>query len=128
MEQEHPVNESPGPLTAFDGRIVLDLTTRIATVDGREVPLTHQDTRALRALIELGEGMHDLLDIQQHGWDGLFDPRELRHPMAVLRAKLGEPPWIVREQEHEQDREWNRDRDRYGLRPPGPPPSGKLRA
>ncbi|MER7674445.1 hypothetical protein ABTY61_39115 [Kitasatospora sp. NPDC096128] len=118
MEQEQPVGEPRGALTTFEGRLVLDLDARIVTVDGREVQLTRQDTRALRTLIELGEGTHDLLDIQLHGWDGLFDPRELRHPMALLRAKLGEPPWIVRD----------RERDRYGLRPPGPPPSGKLRA
>ncbi|MFB7911605.1 hypothetical protein ACFXPX_19555 [Kitasatospora sp. NPDC059146] len=124
MEQEQPVDEAPVPLTAFDGRIALDPVTRIATVDGREVQLTRQDTRALRTLIELGEGMHDLRDIRLHGWDGLSDHRELRHPMAVLRAKLGEPSWVVRE----RDRDRERERDRYGLRPPGPPPSGKLRA
>ncbi|MFD7452742.1 hypothetical protein [Kitasatospora sp. NPDC059827] len=118
MEQEQPVGEPPGPLTAFDGRIVLDPATRIAAVDGREVRLTRQDARLLRTLIELGAGMHSLRDIQLHCWEDLFDPRELRHPMALLRARLGEPWWIVRD----------RDRDRYGLRPPGPPPSGKLRA
>ncbi|MFD8788278.1 hypothetical protein [Kitasatospora sp. NPDC059599] len=40
-----------------------------------------------------------------------FHPHELRHPMTVLRAKPGEPSWIVRTGVG------------YGLRPPeaGPP-------
>ncbi|MFI9363438.1 hypothetical protein ACIG5E_20630 [Kitasatospora sp. NPDC053057] len=110
-----PVEQQPqGPLTAFDGRLVLDPDARTATVDGREVRLTYQDVRGLRTLIELGEGVHDPLDILMRGWGVCLDPRELRYPMAVLRMKLGEPRWIVRVG------------DRYGLRPPGPSSSGKL--
>ncbi|MFJ9773043.1 hypothetical protein ACIRVF_17690 [Kitasatospora sp. NPDC101157] len=83
-------------------------------MDGREVALTRQDVRGLRTLIELGEGLHDARDILLHGWGVLLGPQELRYPMAVLRTRLGEPWWIVRAG------------DRYGLRPPAPPPSGKL--
>ncbi|MFH9355106.1 hypothetical protein [Kitasatospora sp. NPDC017646] len=109
-----PAEQPQGPLTAFDGRLVLDPDARTVTVDGREVRLTHQDVRGLRALVELGEGMHDAQDVLLHGWGVWLGPRELWYPMAVLRTKLGEPWWIVR------------DGDRYGLRPPEPPPSEKL--
>ncbi|HJD82323.1 hypothetical protein [Kitasatospora aureofaciens] len=114
MDRKEPVEQPQGPLTAFGGRLALDPDARTATVDGRAVPLTYQDVRGLRTLIELGEGLHDARDVLLHGWGAWTDPRELRYPMAVLRAKLGEPWWIVR------------DGDRYGLRPPGPPPSGRL--
>ncbi|WP_316527738.1 hypothetical protein [Kitasatospora brasiliensis] len=99
MEKEHR-------LTAFDGRLVLDPDSRIVTVDGREVRLTHADTRLLRGLIELGGGVHDSETILWKVYRIVLHPVELRYPMAVLRVKLGEPVWIVRTGEG------------YGLRPP----------
>ncbi|MFJ3218857.1 hypothetical protein ACIPLC_23400 [Kitasatospora sp. NPDC086801] len=56
MDWEGIVAEPQGALTAFDGGLVLDLDTRIVTLDGRAVQLTRQDARVLRALIELGGG------------------------------------------------------------------------
>ncbi|MFJ2193545.1 hypothetical protein ACIOJE_37285 [Kitasatospora sp. NPDC087861] len=109
MDWEGIVEEPQGSLTALDGRLLLDPDTRIATVDGREVHLTRQDTRVLRALIELGEGVHDPLDIIERVWGCWPDPRELRVPMAVLTFKLGEPSWIERTE------------DGYGLRAPERP-------
>ncbi|MBO1419130.1 hypothetical protein [Streptomyces sp. FH025] len=84
-----------GSLSAFDGRLVLDLDTRVVTVDGREVQLTHASTRLLRTLIELGEGAHDPLVITERVWDSAWlDERELRYPIALLRHLLGHQQWI----------------------------------
>ncbi|MFF4921426.1 hypothetical protein ACFY4B_12660 [Kitasatospora sp. NPDC001261] len=101
------VLEPQGSLTAFDGRLVIDLDTQVVTVDGREVRLRRSDVKLLRGLIELGEGVHAPDTILWKVYDASLHPHELRYPMALLRAKLGEPEWIVRTEE-----------GRYGLRPP----------
>ncbi|MFE6054434.1 hypothetical protein ACFQ6N_27080 [Kitasatospora sp. NPDC056446] len=106
--REGPVEEPQGVLTAFDGRLRLDLDTRTATVDGREAQLTHRDARLLRGLIELGEGVHDPDTILWRVWGTVLNPVELRYPVAVLRMRLGEPSWIERTDAG------------YALRPPGP--------
>ncbi|MFD8753627.1 hypothetical protein ACFV0O_22030 [Kitasatospora sp. NPDC059577] len=41
-------------MTAFEGRLVRDPDTRIATVDGREARLTRADATLLRGLIDPG--------------------------------------------------------------------------
>jgi hypothetical protein len=102
------VLEPQGSLTAFDGRLVLDLDTRLATVDGREAQLNRADAKLLRGLIELGEGVHDPYVILVKVYSVILDPRELNYPMAVLRNKLGEPAWIERSEAG------------WSLRPPGP--------
>ncbi|MET8543770.1 hypothetical protein ABZW03_24420 [Kitasatospora sp. NPDC004799] len=125
MEREEPVDdraaeewvrrhfgvvpEPQGSLTAFDGRLVIDLDTRLVTLDGREVRLNRSDVRLLRGLVELGEGVHEPSSIMGKVYDAALHPHELRYPMAVLRAKLGEPTWIVRTEQG------------YGLRPPEAP-------
>ncbi|MFE7590994.1 hypothetical protein ACFU6K_16480 [Kitasatospora sp. NPDC057512] len=101
------VLEPQGSLAAFDGRLVIDLDTRVVTVDGREVRLHRSDVRLLRGLIELGEETHAPDTIMWKVYGAPLHPHELRYPVAVLRAKLGEPGWIVRTEE-----------GRYGLRPP----------
>ncbi|MFJ9442118.1 hypothetical protein ACIRRH_09615 [Kitasatospora sp. NPDC101235] len=103
------VPEPQGSLTAFDGRLVIDLDTRVVTVDGREVQLNRSDVKLLRGLVELGEGVHEPYSIMWKVYNAPFHPHELRYPMTVLRAKLGEPSWIVRTDEG------------YGLRPPDLP-------
>ncbi|MEU3572016.1 hypothetical protein AB0E96_26845 [Kitasatospora sp. NPDC036755] len=103
------VPEPQGSVTAFDGRLVIDLDTRVVTLDGREAQLTRSDVRLLRGLVELGEGVHESSSIMWEIYNAPFNPHELRYLMAVLRIKLGEPSWIVRTEEG------------YGLRPPEPP-------
>ncbi|MEV7186812.1 hypothetical protein [Kitasatospora sp. NPDC093102] len=103
------VPEPQGSLTAFDGRLVIDLDTRVVTVDGREVQLHRADVKLLRGLVELGEGVHEPYSIMWKVYNAPFHPHELRYPMTVLRTKLGEPSWIVRTEEG------------YGLRPPDLP-------
>ncbi|MFF4381275.1 hypothetical protein [Kitasatospora sp. NPDC001547] len=98
--------EPQGALTAFDGRLVIDLDTRLVTVDGREVRLTRAEVKLLRGLVELGEGVHGPHTIMWKVFDASPHPHELRYPMTVLRTKLGEPSWIVRTDAG------------YGLRPP----------
>ncbi|MFF2544651.1 hypothetical protein ACFVUY_19020 [Kitasatospora sp. NPDC058063] len=100
------VPEPQGSLTAFDGRLVVDLDTRLVTVDGREVQLARADVRLLRGLIELGEGVHQAYSIMWKVYNAALHPHELTFPMTRLRWKLGEPSWIVRTEEG------------YGLRPP----------
>ncbi|MEU9047130.1 MULTISPECIES: hypothetical protein [unclassified Kitasatospora] len=108
-DRQNPARQPQGSLTAFDGRLILDLDTRIATVDGRAAQLTRADTKLLRGLIALGEGVHESRVIMWEVYNAPFHPRELRYPMAVLRAKLGEPSWI------------ERTADGYALRPPARP-------
>ncbi|WP_224284338.1 hypothetical protein [Streptomyces sp. LS1784] len=103
------VPEPRGSLTAFDGRLVIDPDTRVVTVDGREVRLNRADVKLLRGLVELGEGVHEPYSIMWKVYNAPCHPHELRYPMTVLRAKLGEPSWIVRTEEG------------YGLRPPDLP-------
>ncbi|MFJ8624025.1 hypothetical protein ACIRD3_14400 [Kitasatospora sp. NPDC093550] len=105
--------EPQGTLTAFDGRLVIDLDTRVVTLDGRGARLTRSDVRLLRALIDLGEGVHEPHSIMGRAYGASLHPHELTYPMTVLRWKLGEPSWIVRTDQG------------YGLRPPEPPlPAG----
>ncbi|MET8627051.1 hypothetical protein ABZW30_25355 [Kitasatospora sp. NPDC004669] len=107
------VLEPQGSLTAFDGRLVLDLDTQVATADGHEAQLTRADSRLLRGLIELGEGVHDPDVILWKVFRAILDPRELKFPMTVLNMKLGEPRWIERTEAG------------WSLRPPGSPgPTG----
>ncbi|WP_030056825.1 MULTISPECIES: hypothetical protein [Streptomyces] len=90
------VPEPQGSLTAFDGRLVLDLDASIATVDGREAQLTRSDAKLLRGLIELGEGVHEPYVIMGSVYNAWLHPHELKYPISVLRMKLGEPSWIER--------------------------------
>ncbi|MFI2607540.1 hypothetical protein [Kitasatospora sp. NPDC018619] len=101
--------EPQGALTAFDGRLVVDPDTRVVTLDGRPVQLTRADVRLLRGLVDLGEGVHDPQEILWKVYRAALHPHELGYPMTLLRAKLGEPTWIVRTAQG------------YGLRPPEPP-------
>ncbi|MGW3233509.1 hypothetical protein [Kitasatospora sp. NPDC001095] len=100
------VPESRGSLTGFDGRLVVDLDTRLVTVDGREARLNRSDVKLLCGLIELGEGVHEPEAIMWKVYGTPFHTHELRYLTAVLRVKLGEPSWIVRTEEG------------YGLLPP----------
>ncbi|RKT19673.1 hypothetical protein BX285_4142 [Streptomyces sp. 1114.5] len=105
-ENTNGTDATQGTLTAFDGRLVLDLDARTATVDGREAQLTRQDAKLLRGLIELGEGVHAPDTILLRVWGVLLNPVELRYPISVLRLKLGRPSWIERTEAG------------YALRPP----------
>ncbi|GAB7185005.1 hypothetical protein ATKI12_4836 [Kitasatospora sp. Ki12] len=98
--------EPQGSLSAFDGRLVVDLDTKAVTVDGRDVRLTHADVRLLRGLIELGEGVHQPHVIMGKVYGAPLLTHELGFPMTVLRTELGEPSWIERTE------------DGYALRPP----------
>ncbi|MGW3044636.1 hypothetical protein ACWC9T_32380 [Kitasatospora sp. NPDC001159] len=94
IDWAHLVLEPQGSLTAFGGRLVLDLDTQLAMVDGREAQLTRADAKLLRGLIELGEGVHDPLAILMRVYGIWLDPRALNFPMTLLKTKLGEPYWI----------------------------------
>ncbi|MFD8083001.1 hypothetical protein ACFV4F_15065 [Kitasatospora sp. NPDC059722] len=98
-----------GTVTAFDGRLVVDLDARVATVDGRATQLTFKETDLLHGLVELGDGTHPAEEIMRRAWEVDWPhARDLRVPIRILGNKLGEPSWIVES-----------PRDHYGLHPTG---------
>lgn len=80
------------PVLRSDG-VVLDVATRTASRDGRELALTHKEFGLLHALMRAQGQAVTTEELLEQVWDEHTDPfsNVVRVTVSTLRRKLGEP-------------------------------------
>jgi DNA-binding response OmpR family regulator len=78
------------------GDIRLDPSRRVATRDGRRLPLNPKEFAVLELLLSAQGAVVSAEEILERVWDEMADPfsQAVRTTMSRLRAKLGDPPVI----------------------------------
>jgi DNA-binding response OmpR family regulator len=78
------------------GDITLDPSRRVATRDGRRLPLNPKEFAVLELLLSAQGAVVSAEEILERVWDEMADPfsQAVRTTMSRLRAKLGDPPVI----------------------------------
>jgi DNA-binding response OmpR family regulator len=84
------------PPVLVRGDITLDASHRIATRDGRRLPLNPKEFAVLELLLAAQGAVVSAEEILERVWDEAADPfsQAVRTTMSRLRAKLGDPPVI----------------------------------
>jgi DNA-binding response OmpR family regulator len=84
------------PPTLSSGGLQLDPSRRIATRDGRRLPLNPKEFAVLELLLTAPGVVMSAEEILERVWDEAADPfsQAVRTTISRLRAKLGDPPLI----------------------------------
>ena len=84
------------PPVVSAGDVALDPSRRVATRDGRPLPLNPKELAVLEVLLTAHGAAVSAEEILQRVWDEFADPfsQAVRTTISRLRAKLGEPPVI----------------------------------
>jgi DNA-binding response OmpR family regulator len=84
------------PVVLVHGDLRLDPSTRIATRDGRRLPLSPKEFAVLELLLAAGGAVVSAEQLLERGWDEFADPftQTVKVTISRLRRKLGDPPLI----------------------------------
>ncbi len=84
------------PPVLVHGDLRLDPATRIATRDGRRLPLSPKEFAVLELLLAAGGAVVSAEQLLERGWDEFADPftQTVKVTISRLRRKLGDPPLI----------------------------------
>ncbi|MFI9434937.1 MULTISPECIES: response regulator transcription factor [Streptosporangium] len=84
------------PPVLVHGDLRLDPATRIATRDGRRLPLSPKEFAVLELLMAAGGAVVSAEQLLERGWDEFADPftQTVKVTISRLRRKLGDPPLI----------------------------------
>ncbi|MFB9720886.1 response regulator transcription factor [Planobispora longispora] len=84
------------PTVLVHGDLRLDPATRIATRDGRRLPLSPKEFAVLELLLIAGGSVVSAEQLLERCWDEFADPftQTVKVTVSRLRRKLGDPPLI----------------------------------
>ncbi|WP_067172974.1 response regulator transcription factor [Microtetraspora niveoalba] len=84
------------PPVLVHGDLRLDPATRIATRDGRRLPLSPKEFAVLELLLSARGTVVSAEQLLERGWDEFADPfsQTVKVTISRLRRKLGDPPLI----------------------------------
>ncbi|MCP2365689.1 DNA-binding response OmpR family regulator [Nonomuraea thailandensis] len=84
------------PTVLVHGGLRLDPATRIATRDGRRLPLSPKEFAVLELLLAAQGAVVSAERLLERGWDEFADPftHTVKVTISRLRRKLGDPPLI----------------------------------
>ncbi|MBB6547555.1 response regulator transcription factor [Nonomuraea rubra] len=84
------------PTVLVHGGLRLDPATRVATRDGRRLPLSPKEFAVLELLLAAQGAVVSAEQLLERGWDEFADPftHTVKVTISRLRRKLGDPPLI----------------------------------
>ncbi|WP_327396751.1 response regulator transcription factor [Streptomyces phaeochromogenes] len=84
------------PPVLVHGDLRLDPARRVATRDGRQLPLSPKEFAVLELLMGAGGAVVSAEELLERAWDEAADPftQTVKVTVSRLRRKLGEPPLI----------------------------------
>ncbi|MBP2706898.1 response regulator transcription factor [Microbispora sp. RL4-1S] len=84
------------PPLLVHGDLRLDPSIRVATRNGRRLPLTPKEFAVLELLLSAGGAVVSAEQLLERGWDEYADPftHTVKVTISRLRRKLGDPPLI----------------------------------
>lgn len=84
------------PPVLVRGDLRLDPARRVASREGRQLPLSPKEFAVLELLMAAGGAVVSAEELLERGWDEAADPftQTVKVTVSRLRRKLGDPPLI----------------------------------